>query len=248
MRLIAWFPFRVFLTLTASPLAIVARGPTTTLAAPPDFPDPAHVANGCYLSTVAFLSRFAAEFPDERAQALVVTVATADTRESLHTIAVVTWRGEWWGRDEYCGLFRVGTRVDPRLSDEQLAKKAGAALQRHGTAQARAGTKFPAKGIASALAMHERAEQVALAQTLVPMPSVRVWVRSGETELPFLFFAPKTGAIAVYDPSFGTATAECAATEPRQIVAMVATRLGYKVDAVRAEPLSPVRELIVAMR
>jgi hypothetical protein len=49
------------------------------------------------------------------------------------------------------------------------------------------------------------------------------------------FFRPDGKRIAVYDPAHGTSTAVCAATDDAKIVQLVATRLGYRAESVRAE-------------
>ena len=49
------------------------------------------------------------------------------------------------------------------------------------------------------------------------------------------FFRPAGQRIAVYDPEHGTSTAECAATDDAKIVLLVASRLGYRAESVRAE-------------
>ena len=80
------------------------------------------------------------------------------------------------------------------------------------------------------------------AAQLLPCPGQIFWVRCGRSEVPFLFFQPTTGVIAVYDPANGTATAECTPTDIPGVVAMVATRLGYTVAAIRSHVRSPSSE------
>jgi hypothetical protein len=60
-----------------------------------------------------------------------------------------------------------------------------------------------------------------------------------------VFFRPSAGEIAVYDPSFGTGSAHCASTDDAKVVALVAQRLGYRADNVRAE-LAPLTGALVA--
>src|SRR5690349_17649388 len=70
------------------------RANDSVAPAPPAFPDAQHVLNGCYISTLAYVTRFRAAFPSERAQPLTVELKQFHGR---HTIAVMTWRGAWWG-------------------------------------------------------------------------------------------------------------------------------------------------------
>lgn len=60
-------------------------------------------------------------------------------------------------------------------------------------------------------------------------------MRCGRTEIPFLFFRPAEGIIAVYDPAIGTVTSECNVAAPAEVVALVAARLRYAVKTVRTE-------------
>ena len=49
------------------------------------------------------------------------------------------------------------------------------------------------------------------------------------------FFRPDGKRIAVYDPVHGTSTADCACTDDAKVVLLVASRLGYRAESVRAE-------------
>ncbi len=82
------------------------------------------MANGCYVSTIAFLARFQAEFPGERGVPLVMVRRNANTVRWSHTIALVSWRGEWWGRDEYYGVFALDREVGAYPDPDQLADRA----------------------------------------------------------------------------------------------------------------------------
>ncbi len=103
---------------------------------PPAFPDAGHVPNGCYLSTAAYLARFAAAFPAERATNVAIAPRGFG---GLHTIALLTWRGEWWGRDEYFGVFRLGRAVAGNPDPVALARCAERLLAKHALNEVKAG-------------------------------------------------------------------------------------------------------------
>lgn len=204
--------------------------------APPAFPDTAHVPEGCLISTLAYLARFQLSFPDETGQPLTVALPG---RDLPHTIALVSWRGQWWARDEYSGAFALRLPVRGAPDTERLRTAAEASLQRLSVRQLRFGRIAPQTERSRTLSTARRCQAVATAADLLPCTSRLFWVRSDGTELPFLFFEPTAGHIAVYDPASGTATAECAASDPQKIVSLVATRLGYMVEAVRAAEATP---------
>jgi hypothetical protein len=201
--------------------------------APPAFPDAAHVLNGCYLSTTAYLARFHAAFPQERGAPLAVEPRGFQSR---HTIAVVSWRGAWWGRDENFGVFAIDRSVAGTPDPEKLVRHAENALSRHAQREVAAGRGEFARRAPTTMPAEKRLELVARAADLVPHRAEILWVAGGNEALPFLFFRPGPREIAVYDPIHGTATAETDATDPVAIVSVVAARLGYRVAAVRATP------------
>ncbi len=217
--------------------------PATCESGPPAYPDTVHLPQGCYISTVAYLVRFHAEFPAERGAPQTVMVRSLS---GLHTIAMVTWRGEWWGRDGRFGVFALHRAVATRRPLERLCADAGFALDRIVSRQLKHGRDSAAFDPPGELPDAARLDAVSTAAKLVPQASRIFWVRSGRRELPFLFFRPAAGAIAVYDPASGTTQAECAATNDSSIVATVAARLGYKVAAVRPEPTLPPPELLAS--
>ena len=75
---------------------------------PPVFADAAHVANGCYISAVAYLAKFSTAFPAERGEPAAFVLPSAGGSNQPHTLAIVSWRGEWWARDEYFGVVPLG--------------------------------------------------------------------------------------------------------------------------------------------
>lgn len=225
------------------------RGPTVVaLQDPPAYPDGEHVANGCYVSTIAFLARFQAEFPDERGVPLVMYLRNAKGVRWSHTIAVISWRGKWWGRDEYYGVFALDRSVGAYPEPEQLANWAANALQKHSARLIRARITNRQPAPPTEMSAEERTREVAAVARMVPVRASVFWVKCGRQELPVVFFRPSDHQIAVYEPLHGTAVAECAFPDNAKVVAAVAVRLGYRVDGVRAEPvggrgilLAPVR-------
>jgi hypothetical protein len=201
--------------------------------APPEFPDGAHVPNGCFLSALAYLSRFAAKFPAERGETVHLDLPNADGSIKPHTIALVTWHGRWWGRDEYFGRFPLGPALAPPDGNGRLALVVGRAMA-DGAARRRELVGQLEAAATQPLTPGRRAEAVRLARTLLPVSSEIVWLRAGGESVPFLFFRTGPGRIAVYDPAYGTATAGCHAADGVSIVVAVAARLGYG----RSQPLA----------
>jgi hypothetical protein len=206
-----------------------SAGPGT---APPAYRDTAHVPLGCYISTYAYLAKFLANYPHEVGQPLTVNLPSFG---GPHTIALVSWQGRWWGRDEYSGVYELRCAVAETHDIEQLGETAEYFLRRlsawhHRTGKIGISTRAPAE-----IADGARWDSVRTAARLLPIDSQIFRVSCRKREIPLLFFQPAANVIAVYDPANGTATAECELRSATTIVAMVASRLGYKVVAVWPE-------------
>ncbi|MDP3073101.1 MAG: hypothetical protein Q8N18_22600 [Opitutaceae bacterium] len=216
---------------TAPPLLSAARaapGPAT----PPDFPDTTHVREGCYISSVAYVARFAAEFPGEFGAPCSVHPRIYPKR---HTVALVTWAGEWWLRDEFAGVMRLNLPAASREITETVRRRAEVTLDR----RVRGLTSSERARILS-LGLHgsrtlDAAHEIAEAARLLPYASALYRVESNGREIPVLFFRPSPGWIALYDPHFGTATAETDSPRDAAIVEAIAERLGYRVTSVRRD-------------
>jgi hypothetical protein len=215
-------------------------------AAPPDFPDALHVVNGCYLSSLAYLARFTALYPDERGEVIAINARLANEPRKFHSIAIMSWRGHWWGRDEYFGVFPVRLPVSPGITAERLQHRARSACENH--AKALLSNRLiqvpaaPPRTLSPAL----RAANVEAAAEIIRLPSQVFHVRSGREVFPVLFFRPAPGCIAVYDPLKGTASAECDTTDDAVVVAAVVRRVGYRVDAVETPPEWNTSELVAS--
>lgn len=220
---------RLLLVVTGASTPSLAATAPLAAAVPPAFPDAAHVTQGCYISTVAYLARFAAAHPAERGHTLRVDIPTFD---GPHTIALVSWRGGWWARDEYCGVFPLDRPVRERDDIAALRPRAEGVLRRLADRSVRQGKIALVRE--RRLTSLERERDVSLAAALLPGASATYWVRCGAAELPFLFFQPKPGKIAVYDPATGTATADCDPVDAAELVRAVARRIGYEVCAGRS--------------
>lgn len=222
------------LACTLGVAAAAARPLARGTDAPPPFPDAVHVANGCHLSTLAYLARFARTFPHERGEPLIVAMRNADGATRPHTIALVSWRGQWWGRDEYFGVFPLDAAVAAASSRPRLIARAETALERHAHARLR-----DAQGVGAIAArgasLAQRLRDVTIAAALLPHPAAIFWVRSGAAELPLLLFRTSDGHIALYDPAHGTCWAESTMRDDARFVALAAERLGYRVASVRAD-------------
>jgi hypothetical protein len=223
-----------WLTLTAlmSSHTLAASPVKSGIDSPPDFADSAHVFNGCHVSAVAYVLRFRAAFPQEKAH---VFVLSAQNRIEPHSLAVVSWRGAWWAREEMWGVFPLSCTVAKIRDPEQLERVADAVFARRWLADQKLGGRSKLTG-PQPLSTPHRLSAVRLAATMLGCASQLCWIRSEGAEVPVLFFRPETGTIALYDPASGTASAECANTDTPAIVAAVAVRLGYAGATVRLEP------------
>ncbi len=94
----------------------------------------------------------------------------------------------------------------------------------------------------------ERSRAVAVVARMVPGRASVFWVKCGRRELPVVFFRPSDREIADYEPLHGTAVAECACPDNTKVVAAVAIRLGYHVDAVRAGSTGSRGTLLASVR
>jgi len=225
---------RLALALVILPV-LASSAARAAIVAPPHYPDATHVFNGCHLSTLAYLAKFSAEFPAEQGQPLVVQMLNADGCTRSHTMSLISWRGEWWIRDEYYGVFSLNCTV-AAVSDLSCLKTLAERLYaRHAAEVSRQANAPRPPVVPSHLSAEQRIRDVKLAADRIPVAHTIFWVRDGRREIPLVFFRPAPGQIAVYDPSFGTGVAKCSEANDAKVVALVATRLGYRADQVRAE-------------
>lgn len=84
---------------------------------PPDFPDTRHVPNGCYLSAVTYTEKFKAAYPTEH-----VRLQNFHPRgwPAAHMVALVTWQGAWFIRDEYFGVFSSSTKSGDEAEESRF--------------------------------------------------------------------------------------------------------------------------------
>lgn len=224
----------VFTAASLAATAPIAPAREQTPTRPPAYADAAHVEQGCYISTIAYIARLACEFPMERARPLTISLPNFD---GPHTVALLTWRGGWWARDEYSGVFALDRLVGADFDEKQLRTRTEQVLRRLASRQLEAG-KIDG-GTRRTLSPLERHHEVATAAAALPCGSEAFWLRTPDGDLPVLFFQPFPGRIAVYDPAWGTATADCTPTNVPQLVSMVAERLGYRVLSIRAAASAP---------
>lgn len=221
------------LVLLMTPAASVLAARQAT---PPAHPDAIALRNGCYVSMAAYLSRFQAEFPHERAAPLTVELRDYDGQ---HTIAVVSWRGAWWGRDGPLGVFPLGATLARHPDPGKLHGLAADALALQAARAEKRGLDPYGRRRPALLPPTERAAMVRHAAAVLPCASELFWVAGDRDDVPLLFFRPGPDWIAVYDPLTGTARAHCDAGSPADIVKAVATRLGYRAKHVRRDFAPP---------
>ena len=229
-------PVLGFMLTATTLLPNSARAEAGAASAPPDFPDTAHVPEGCYISTAVFVAKFRAAFPEEAAVPATVNVKHY---HGPHTVALVSWRGRWWLRDEFMGAVALDATVDARVAGETVRVKAEATLDRRTRLLSKRTRERLADAGDRVVAAMDAALDVATAAALLPCNSERFWVTCGDREVPMLVFRPAVGVVAVYSPIHGTATAETAITNSGRVVELIARELGYNVVALRREPTLP---------
>jgi len=219
-----------------------------TLSAPPAFPDTAHVPNGCHLSTLTFLTKLLAQFPQESGEPLVIAMHNDAGARWNHTVAVFSWRGQTWCRDEYFGVFALDCSFSQKPAGGRLATKVQVALDRHAKSVLHGSTANPLNPPPTDLSNEQKIQDVTAAARMVPFSATVYWVHSGKQNIPVAFFRPNSRQIAVYEPLHGTCLAECSLSDDAKVVSLVATKLGYHVDGVRAEVVSPAATLVASSR
>jgi hypothetical protein len=221
----------ISLLVPAAAPALEGRLPAVP-AEPPFYADAEHVPNGCHLSTLAYRARFSAEFPHEATRTFHVDRRTHEGKHYRHTVALVTWKGGWWCRDEFLGVMNLDLPISSRVSDSRLAARILAAttdrVKLHGG-------KPPGLTADPAL----RHSDLATARRILPLDSTFYRITGGNTDTTVLFFRPAPGIVAVYDPNLGTAAAETTARNDAAIVTAIAERLGYGTTIARAETSLP---------
>lgn len=209
--------------------------PASAAVNPPSYPDRAHVSNGCHLSTITYLARLKEQYPAESGEPLVIQVVNYDGSVTSHTIALLTWEGQMWCRDEYFGVFRLGCKVDARPSHDRLVAKAETMLKQHEQKMMREGGVTPCPVPPSKMSAEQRTMEVRAMTQFIPFSTTVYWVHSGKCEVPLAFFRPAPGQVAVYDPQHGTCLGECSVKDDAKIVAAVAAKLGYQAAGLRAD-------------
>jgi hypothetical protein len=223
----------------ASPFGFTARADIVTRTAPAPITPPRytiedHVYNGCHLSTLAFLARFNADFPNEQGEALILSMRHARGVRKNHTVALVSWRGSWWCRDEYFGVLALGRKAEAHPDMARLTERLQVVLERRGREFVdMPGVERPVEA-PSELTVAERFHQAVVATRIIPVPSRIFWVGKGRSAVPVVFFRTGASEIGLYDPLNGTCVATCALQDDAKVVALAAARLGY--DAREVHP------------
>jgi hypothetical protein len=245
--------FLAFALVLASPGArAVDRSPVANdpsaaaLSAPPAFPDSAHIPNDCHLSTVAYLTRYLAMYPSESGEPLVLAMHNDAGQSWHHTVAIISWHGQTWCREEHFGVFALDCSFAQRPNPNRLAIKAESALRNHARLVMGRSGADPLTPPPSDLSAAEKIQDVTAAVHMVPFPATVYWIRNGKTETPMAFFRPNSRQIAVYEPLHGTCLAECASHDDARIVALVAARIGFRVNGVRAGFSSEKADLVAS--
>jgi hypothetical protein len=198
--------------------------------APPSYPDKVHVPNGCQLSTVRYLAQFSSEYPEERGEVLEISLPEADRN---HAVALITWHGKLWCRDEYFGVFPLDCPAETMPRMETLAGRAETLLRHLATRLTHKTGVRNASFSRGPMSREQRLAEVVRAGAIIPFRSTLFWIQNGGEEIPVVFFRPSNDRIAVYDPLNGTCLARCASLDDPKVVSQVAAKLGYSVDGIR---------------
>jgi hypothetical protein len=196
---------------------------------PPVFPDVVHVANGCYVSAAVYLVKFSAAFPAERGEAAPFVLPNADGTRQPHTLAIVSWQGEWWARDEYFGVVPLGCPSTAPWDPQVAQRRADAGFRRQLEFLRRTGGEVRRETAPPPrqLTAEWRLAEIQAARGCLPFPSEIHWLHEGRASVPFLYFRPGGDSFAVYDPAIGTASALSPVRDGSALVAAVAERMGY---------------------
>jgi hypothetical protein len=212
--------------------SIASRDPNALLASsaiPPDYPDQYHVTNGCYISTHGYIAKFKTAFPEERAEPITILPRRGGIRKP-HTVALISWRGRWWLRDEYFGITSVRLPVTPAITPERIADRvAGICGQ---DSMTRVEKNSGSSTIAPEFSLEQRLSDVLGAAAVIRGEAEVYLVHSGATRIPMLYFPLRPGVVAVYDPHYGTALATSNTTDGLKVVPLVAQTLGYLVTSI----------------
>jgi hypothetical protein len=199
---------------------------------PPVFPDTAHVANGCYVSAIVYLAKFSAAFPAERGEPAAFVLPNAGGGTKPHTLALISWKGEWWARDEYFGVVPLGCSSAAPWSRRLAQLRVEAGFRRLAEPLRRQAGELRRRTLPAlrSITPEWRFAEVMAAQRLLPFPSEIHWLHDGLLPIPFLYFRHDGDGFAVYDPALGTASAVSPVRDGAALVSAVAERMGYAVQ------------------
>lgn len=164
-------------------IIILSITAANTHAAPDALPDAQHVANGCYISAVVYISK------SRTGRTEIVTLPSGQQ----HSVAVLTMDGIDYLRDEFIGVHRIAGDVQRTYSralkrwlktatPEQIAQQANEVI--------------PHK-------LEQRRGEVARAKALLGGGEI---VQVGDRVA--LVWSPSAGVLAAYEPQIGTLVAE----------------------------------------
>lgn len=225
-------------------LGLAALVPALAAApdAPPAYADGRYLVNGCHISTEAYLARFTREFPAERGEILTFMRRNVAGVPVSHTVALVTWAGKWWVRDDTAGVVGLG-RPTTETNRKELAAAAERALDRTGPGGRRGRRERPGwlnSGDVE-LSPARRMREVEAAAGMAPWPSLIFVVRTDRGDVPVLFFRRSEREVGVYEPTFGSCLAETGIGDAAAIVKLAVEGLGRTVEGVSevAVPAAP---------
>ena len=124
----------------------------------------------------------------------------ADWVRRPHTIALLSWQGQWWCRDEYFGVFTLDRPVEAKPDMKQLVLRAETMLEKHVKTVMRTAVAASRSAPPTSMSSEQRLREVAVVARTVPFSTTIFWVKCGSRELPVAFFRPTAQQIAVYDP------------------------------------------------
>jgi len=185
---------------------------------PPWLPDDCYVANGCYLSAIAYIAKLQKLHPGVEARPITVRFASG----KLHTVAAVRWENRMFLRDMYIGIAPLG-------DDSQLSFDTALAAWKEKQGQ----HAYPERRPRSRT---ERKREVELAAKLIAFIKPQIIVADSPSgRVSVLWWRTAEGKLGLYEPSLGTAVGE--SSRPPATVAQQLLAAAQKTGVVELLPL-----------
>lgn len=201
---------------------------------PPSYEIPA-IPNGCHISTLAYLHRFRADHPAERATDVRILRRNDSGCEVSHNIALFSWENSWWCRDDVLGFAALERPVRGDDNLAELTKLAETVLDRLEARAAKrsAHLRRGARATVRSAPAIDDAEAITRAAAVLPVASTPYTIGVGRDTRTVLFYRTDANDIALYEPSLGSCVARVSGGSDLAVVRVVARKLGFDPATVR---------------